>query len=69
MLELGSKVLATRRSPAPNHISSDYVDVQLANQWFASSLNLLARTLGEDSQHFKAMQRQYSDYPTDVSAN
>ncbi|SEH40074.1 hypothetical protein [Tardiphaga sp. OK245] len=63
MLKLGDQVLATRRSPSPGHITSDFVDVQLANQWFASSLNLLVRVLSESSEHYKAMQRQYADYP------
>jgi len=63
MEALGKQVLASRRSPAPNHMTSDFIDVQLANQWFASSLNLLSRSLGEDSEHYRAMQRQYTDYP------
>jgi hypothetical protein len=68
MLALGTKVLATRRSPAPGHFTSDFVDVQLANQWFTSSLNLIARVLGENSEHYHAMKRQFTDYPKHPNA-
>lgn len=51
MLALGNKVLNTRPSPSPGHLTSDFVDVQLASQWFTSSLNLIARCLGIDSEH------------------
>jgi hypothetical protein len=63
MLVLGKKVLDTRRKPSPGHITSDFVDVQLANQWFTSSLNLMSRSLGVDSEHYRAMQKQFSNYP------
>jgi hypothetical protein len=63
MLALGNQVLSTRKNPARGHITSDFVDVQLANQWFTCSLSLLSRTLGEASEHYKAMQRQYTNYP------
>ncbi len=63
MLALGKQVLATRRSPAPGHITSAFVDVQLANQWFTSSLNLISRVLGENSEHYQAMKRQFTNYP------
>jgi hypothetical protein len=68
MLALGTKVLATRTSPAPGHLTSDFVDVQLANQWFTSSLNLIMRTLGENSEHYRAMKRQLTDYPKHPNA-
>jgi hypothetical protein len=34
LVALGQKVLATRRHPAAGHMTSDFVDVQLANQRF-----------------------------------
>jgi len=63
MLALGTKVLGTRRAPAPGHLTSDFVDIQLANQWFTSSLSLIARTLGEDSEQYRAMKRQFTEHP------
>lgn len=63
MLALGQKVMATRRSPAPGHVTSDFVDVQIANQWFTSSLNLISRYIGDSSEHYAAMKRQFTKYP------
>lgn len=63
MVALGREVLATRRAPAPNHMTSDFVDVQRANQWFTSSLSLVSRAIGEDSEHYAAMKRHFTDYP------
>jgi hypothetical protein len=69
MLALGTKLLATRRSPTPGHITSDFVDVQIASQWFTSSLSLIARTLGENSEHYHAMKRHFTDHPKFPNAN
>lgn len=63
LVELGRKVLSTRRSPAPNHITSDFVDVQLANQWFTSCLNLLSRVFSETSTHYQSFNKHFKDYP------
>src|ERR1700742_1039560 len=63
MLALGKQVLATREEPSPGYITSDFVDVQLANQWFTSSLNLIVRTLGANSEHYRSMSRQFIEYP------
>lgn len=63
MLSLGEKVMATRKSPSPGHITSDFVDVQAANQWFTSSLSLIGRCIGNDSEHYQAMKRQFTNYP------
>jgi hypothetical protein len=63
MVTLGRQVLATRRAPSPGFLTSDFVDVQQANQWFTSSLSLISRVLGEGSEHYAAMKRQFTDYP------
>jgi hypothetical protein len=63
LIQLGKQVLATRKSPIAGHITSDFVDGQLANQWFASSLSIVARTLGENSDHYQAIKRQYISFP------
>jgi hypothetical protein len=63
LIELGRKVLATRRAPAPNHMTSDFVDIQLANQWLTSCLSLVARVFGEDSVHYKHFNSQFNNYP------
>jgi hypothetical protein len=63
MIALGREVLATRKEPAPGHITSAFVDVQRANQWFTSSLSLVSRAIGEDSEHYAAMKRHFTDYP------
>lgn len=69
LIDLGNKVLATRRSPAPNHITSDFVDVQLANQWMVSCLNLLRASFGEESVHYQRMKSLESAYPKWPHAN
>lgn len=63
LIELGEKVLSTRRAPASGHITSDFVDVQLANQWFTSSLNLVQRVFGETSVHYQGLHKHFKDYP------
>lgn len=63
LLELGQRVRVTRRSPSPGHITSDFVDVQLANQWLTSSLNLIQRVFGENSVHYQSLKKNFKDYP------
>lgn len=63
LVSLGQQVMATRRSPPPGYISSDLVDVQIANQWFTRSLNLIGRCIGAESEHQRAMQRHFTNYP------
>ena len=63
LLELGKKVLATRRPPSAGHITGDFVDVQLTNQWLTSCLNLIGRAFGEQSVHYLRLQAQFPDYP------
>nr|WP_249177643.1 HEPN domain-containing protein [Burkholderia cenocepacia] len=63
LLALGKRVLATRRSPPSGFVTGDFVDVQLANQWLTSSLNLLSRILGENSAHYQRMKEQFVEYP------
>ncbi len=43
LVKLGREVLATRESPSPGHVTTDFVDVQLANQWLMSCLSLLSK--------------------------
>jgi HEPN domain len=63
LIELGRKVLATRRAPAPNVVTSDFVDVQLTNQWMTSCLSLIARVLGDSSIHYKRLDSHFNNYP------
>jgi len=63
LVELGKKVLATRRSPAPNVMSHDYVDIQLANQWFTSCLSLFSKVFDEQSAHYQRFNQLFTDYP------
>lgn len=63
LIVLGRSVLATRRSPAAGHITSDFIDVQLANQWLTSCLSLLARVFGEQSAHYQRLKEQFPSYP------
>ncbi len=60
---LGAKVLATRKAPSPGHITSDFVDVQLANQWFTSCLSLLLRVFGSESIHYQRFTKLFVGYP------
>lgn len=63
LLALGSRVLATRRSPSAGHLTSDFVDVQIANQWLTSSLSLFMRVFGEKSAHYQRLKEQFPSYP------
>lgn len=63
LIELGQKVRATRRSPSPGHLTSDFVDVQLANQWLTSTSSLLLRVFGESAVHYQRLNKHFSDYP------
>jgi len=63
LIALGKKVLATRRQPSPGHITGDFIDVQLANQWLTSCLSLLSRVFGEDSAHYQRIKNQFPSYP------
>ncbi len=63
LIDLGQKVRLTRRSPEPGNFTSDYVDVQLANQWLTSSLNLIQRVFGESSVHYQSLHKHFKEYP------
>lgn len=63
LIALGRNVLATRHSPPPNFFTSDFVDVQLANQWLTSCQSLLEKVFGSSSTHYKNLTRHYVDYP------
>ena len=54
LIELGDRVLATRKSPPRNVIGDARVDQQLAAQWAASVEALLVRVFGADSPHHRA---------------
>lgn len=63
LVELGEQVLSTRRSPSPGFITSDFVDVDLANRWLTSCLNIISRSFGEDSVHYMRLNSLFKDYP------
>lgn len=63
LIALGKEVLATRRAPSLGHITDDFVDVQLTNQWLTSCLSLLSTVFGEDSVHYKRIKEQFPSYP------
>lgn len=63
LIELGKRVLATRKSPMAGHMTSDFVDVQITNQWITSCLSLVARVFGESSPHYLRLQEQFVNYP------
>lgn len=69
LVDLGQSVLSTRRSPSPGHITSDFVDTQLATRWLVSSLGLIAEAFGTDSIHYKRLQSHAVDYPKWPDAN
>lgn len=60
---LGERLLSTRRPPHPGHITGDFVDVQLANQWFTSVLSLLARVFGRESEYYSRVNKKFDNYP------
>ncbi len=61
--ELGEKVKATKQAPNIGHITSSFVDVQLATQWLTSCSSLFERVFGNPSVHYKSLQQQFKDYP------
>ncbi len=61
LLQLGQRVLATRRSPPPNVCDDDSVDMQLAHQWVTSAQAFLATVLTDSSRHFKNFTKLSSD--------
>lgn len=60
---LGDEVRRTRSSPSPGIITSDFVDVQIANRWLTSCLSLFGRVFGEESAHYKRLNEQFPSYP------
>ncbi|WP_334187104.1 DUF4145 domain-containing protein [Noviherbaspirillum sp.] len=63
LIMLGKKVLVTRTAPSPGHMTGDFIDVQLANQWLTSRLSLLSRVFGEGSVHYQRINDQFPSYP------
>ena len=57
LIQMGEKVLATKRDPGPNVIGDDRVDSQPAYQW-ATACKSLVRVFGQDSQHYKNFTEQ-----------
>lgn len=53
LLQMGEKLLSTRRSTPPNIIGDDRIDSQLGHQWVTSVQNLFVRVFGENSEHYK----------------
>ncbi|WP_434687018.1 HEPN domain-containing protein [Pseudanabaena minima] len=53
LIDMGEKLLSTKRSPGQNVIGDSRVDSQMAYQWATSVQNLLSRAFGEDSEHYK----------------
>ncbi len=51
VLELGSRVLLTRRSAPPGVVGQARVDAQQAQQWAASAAQLLVDVVGKDSEY------------------
>jgi len=59
LIEMGEKVLSTRRPPPSNTIGFDSsVDTQMGYQWFTSVQSILGRVFGEQSQHYKNFSAQ-----------
>ena len=54
LIEMGERVLQTKRDPGPGMIGFDsWVDSEKALQWFTSAQNLLERAMGQESPHYK----------------
>ena len=60
---LGERLLLTRRSPQPGHITGDFVDVQLANQWFTIDLILISNVFGRESEYYSRINKKFDNYP------
>lgn len=59
MIELGDRVLATRRQPPSNFIGFDsFVDTEMANQWVTQCQNIILRTFGEPSPHYQNLLKE-----------
>lgn len=63
LIDLGKKVLASRKEPSPGHFTGDFINVQLANQWLTSCLSLFSRVFGEDGAHYQRISAQFTAYP------
>lgn len=65
LIDLGIKVKATRRSGGGTSLADlyfDFVDTELAHQWGISSLHLLKKIFGEDSDHYKRFNELFSEF-------
>ena len=64
LIELGKRVLQTRRGLGPTVSGPDQVDQQLALQWSTSVRSLLANVFGSDSEHYQAFKDQVGKQPS-----
>lgn len=62
LIELGERVLGTRRAPPSNVIGDDRVDQQLSAQWAVSAESLLAKVFGIDCAHTTAFRKHVGEY-------
>jgi hypothetical protein len=53
LLQMGERVLASRRDPGRGSVADARVDAPLAHQWATSVQNLLSRVFGQHSEHYK----------------
>ncbi|MCP5108662.1 MAG: HEPN domain-containing protein [bacterium] len=63
LIEFGEKVLSTRHEQS-DVIGPDLVDSQQAHQWATSTQNLLARVMGQDSEHYKNFTKRVDKHLT-----
>jgi hypothetical protein len=57
MIDRGREIERTKRNPPPDCIGFDAtVDDQAGSQWLASSINILSRAFGKDSEHYLLFQ-------------
>ena len=56
LLDMGERVLATRRNRPQNDFRDPTVDAKLAYQWATSAQSLLLRVFGNDSEHYARFQ-------------
>ncbi len=64
LIDIGEKVLSTKRSPGQNVIGDYRVDSQMAHQWATSVQNLLSRVFGKDSEHYQNFTIQVNGHLT-----
>jgi hypothetical protein len=53
LLDLGRQVLSTSRRPPPNVIGDNRVDLDISQQWGASTAQLLSSLFGNESEYYR----------------